>query len=116
VKKNVYNSTSAHLETANLWTRAANRVSDELLIHYKCDSCRQKCALVFGAWSYHTTKMNLTVRDTTVNLDSYRRNGEWSILSTEVVRDEFSYAGLPMLRFCYLVWKRVDSSPCSRTG
>ncbi|KAI0230878.1 Neuronal acetylcholine receptor subunit non-alpha-3 [Lamellibrachia satsuma] len=59
----------------------------------------QNCALVFGAWSYHTTKMNLTVRDSTVNLDSYRRNGEWRILLTEVVRDEFFYAASPQERF-----------------
>ena len=56
-------------------------------------ACRQNCSLVFGAWSYHTKKMNLTVRDTTANLDSYRRNGEWRILSTEVIRDEFYYEG-----------------------
>ena len=31
----------------------------------------QKCKLTFGAWSYHTAKMNLTNSSHTVNLDSY---------------------------------------------
>ncbi len=44
----------------------------------------QNCALVFGAWSYHTTKMNLTNASATINLDSYERNGEWEIVSTKV--------------------------------
>ena len=44
----------------------------------------QTCALVFGAWSYHTTKMNLTNSSNVVNLDSYERNGEWEIITTEV--------------------------------
>jgi hypothetical protein len=59
----------------------------------------QKCALVFGAWSYHTTKMNLTNTSHIVNMDSYEKNGEWEILSTEVVRDEFSYECCPNERF-----------------
>ena len=32
----------------------------------------QTCVLVFGAWSYQTTKMNLTNISNTVNLDSYK--------------------------------------------
>lgn len=31
----------------------------------------QTCRLTFGAWSYHTAKMNLTNDFTSVNLDSY---------------------------------------------
>jgi hypothetical protein len=44
----------------------------------------QTCALVFGAWSYHTTKMNLTNSSDSVNLDSYERNGEWEVITTRV--------------------------------
>jgi hypothetical protein len=36
----------------------------------------QKCAIIFGAWSYHTTKMNITNDGGEVNLDSYEPNGE----------------------------------------
>ena len=39
----------------------------------------QRCDLMFGAWSYHTTKMNLSNVETIVNLDSYEENGEWEI-------------------------------------
>ena len=45
---------------------------------------QQDCNLIFGAWSYHTTKMNLTNASATINLDSYERNGEWDIETTEV--------------------------------
>ena len=45
----------------------------------------QACALVFGAWSYHTTKMNLSNSNTKINLDSYERNGEWEIITTKVL-------------------------------
>ncbi len=44
----------------------------------------QVCSLTFGAWSYHTVKMNLTNMEDTVNLDSYKKNGEWDIIATEV--------------------------------
>ncbi len=44
----------------------------------------QVCSLTFGAWSYHTFKMNLTNMEDTVNLDSYTENGEWDIVTTEV--------------------------------
>lgn len=59
----------------------------------------QTCALVFGAWSYHTTKMNLTNSGDVVNLDSYEPNGEWEIASSNVVRDEFFYECCPKQRF-----------------
>ena len=32
----------------------------------------QRCELMFGAWSYHTSKMNLTNIDNLINLDSYK--------------------------------------------
>ena len=59
----------------------------------------QDCPLVFGAWSYHTNKMNLTNSDTVVNMDSYETNGEWQIVATRVIRDEFSYECCPEDRF-----------------
>lgn len=40
----------------------------------------QVCHMVFGAWSYHTSKMNLTSGANFINLDSYKGNGEWQIL------------------------------------
>ena len=39
---------------------------------------------MFGAWSYHTSKMNLTNVADKINLDSYKINGEWEIIDTEV--------------------------------
>ena len=59
----------------------------------------QKCDLVFGAWSYYTSKMNLTTNVTTVNLDTYESNGEWHLLGTYVVRKEFFFECCPDQRF-----------------
>ncbi|KAK2163529.1 hypothetical protein LSH36_78g04014 [Paralvinella palmiformis] len=44
----------------------------------------QHCLLIFGAWSYHTNKMNITTKDDVVNMDSYEGNGEWEIYDTAV--------------------------------
>lgn len=67
----------------------------------------QQCQLTFGAWSYHTAKMNLTTSGgdsdppdpSSFNLDSYKTNGEWDIISTSASRAEFSYACCPNERF-----------------
>ena len=59
----------------------------------------QRCTLIFGAWSYHTTKMNLTNPDPIVNKDSYEQNGEWEIISTEAQRQEFFFDCCPEERF-----------------
>ena len=66
---------------------------------------QQECSLTFGAWSYHTTKMNLTNSDPTINMDSYEKNGEWEILSTTVKRDEFYYECCPSERFSNVAFK-----------
>ncbi len=39
---------------------------------------------MFGAWSYQTTKMNLTTNRKTINLEGFEENGEWEIMRTEV--------------------------------
>jgi len=48
----------------------------------------QRCHIVFGAWSYHTYKMNLTNVGVIVNLDSFELNGEWEIYKTLAKRNE----------------------------
>lgn len=55
----------------------------------------QMCKLQFGAWSYHTHKMNLYNSSTTVNQDTYNKNGEWEIDHTKVTREEFAYECCP---------------------
>jgi hypothetical protein len=55
----------------------------------------QECALQFGAWSYHTHKMNLYNSSLTVNQDTYNKNGEWHIDRTEVHRKTFAYDCCP---------------------
>ncbi|ELU15277.1 hypothetical protein CAPTEDRAFT_152663 [Capitella teleta] len=55
----------------------------------------QMCKLQFGAWSYHTHKMNLYNSSTTVNKDTYNENGEWHIDRTEVLRETFAYECCP---------------------
>ena len=69
----------------------------------------QRCQLTFGAWSYHTNKMNLTVapqsaNQESFNLDSYKNNGEWKILSTSAHRQEFSYECCPKEKFSNVVF------------
>ena len=59
----------------------------------------QRCEMTFGAWSYHTSKMNLSTMTDTVNLDSYNKNGEWEILMTSARRNEFSYECCPNEKF-----------------
>jgi len=50
------------------------------------------------------TQMNLTTSTNSVNLDSYKRNGEWEVLATGSKRNEFSYAGLPGEMFSSVVF------------
>lgn len=39
----------------------------------------------FGAWSYHTAKMNLTTEYDVINMDSYKTNGEWEVIDKRVI-------------------------------
>jgi len=48
--------------------------------------------------------MNLTTSTNSVNLDSYKRNGEWEVLETGAERNELSYAGLPGEMFSRVVF------------
>ena len=59
----------------------------------------QACELHFGAWSYHTNKMNLTNPATVINMDSYKSNGEWHMRGTEARRTEFAYLCCPNERY-----------------
>jgi hypothetical protein len=43
--------------------------------------------------------MNLTNMSDTINMDSYNTNGEWQMLETLVVRNEFAYECCPNERF-----------------
>ena len=60
--------------------------------------------MVFGAWSYHTSKMNLTNVTSEINMDSYKPNGEWEILTTTVQRHEFAYSCCPNEKFSYVAF------------
>ena len=59
---------------------------------------RYRCVLQFGAWSYFTSKMNLTTDTPIVNLESYEINGEWEILDTLVSTPARSFSW----RFCFI--------------
>ncbi|CAD5125518.1 DgyrCDS13725 [Dimorphilus gyrociliatus] len=59
----------------------------------------QTCALTFGAWSYHTAKMNLTTSYDVINMDSYKTNGEWEVIGKRVKRNEFAYESAPNEKF-----------------
>lgn len=65
----------------------------------------QICELLFGAWSYHTSKMDLTNASKKINLDSYKMNGEWEIGTTNAKRDEFFYECCPDERFAYVAFE-----------
>ena len=62
----------------------------------------QTCRLMFGAWSYHTTKMNLSNIENKVNMDSYEENGEWEIKNTDSRRKEFFFDCCINERFAYI--------------
>ena len=62
----------------------------------------QSCTWKFGAWSYHTNKMNLTNHIPEVNIDSYERNGEWDIKGSIASRQEFAYACCPNEKFSFI--------------
>lgn len=59
----------------------------------------QVCDLVFGSWSYYTTKMNLSTTTMKIHLDTYELNGEWEIIETAAVRNEFHFECCPHQRF-----------------
>ena len=65
---------------------------------------KQECKLMFGAWSYHTSKMNLTTIKSKINMDSYNGNGEWEIVNHLAKRDEFAYECCPHERFAYVAF------------
>ncbi|ELU09565.1 hypothetical protein CAPTEDRAFT_181469 [Capitella teleta] len=67
------------------------------ITYYPFDS--QICSLTFGAWSYYTTKMNLTTNSQKVNRDTYEENGEWQIENTDVIRREFAFECCQNQRF-----------------
>ena len=48
-------------------------------------------SLIFGAWAYQTTKMNITNMDDTLNVDGFEENGEWEIYKTSAVRHVRQY-------------------------
>lgn len=64
----------------------------------------QTCELIFGAWSYDTTKMNLTTSRSVVILDSYEGNGEWQLERTAVDRREFFFECCRDQRFSNIVF------------
>lgn len=64
----------------------------------------QKCDLVFGAWSYYTSKMNLTTNHLKIIKDSYENNGEWDLLDTGVERKEFFFDCCPDQKFSNVVF------------
>ena len=67
----------------------------------------QECDLVFGAWAYHTDKMNLSIWHDLkeVNFDSYTTNGEWDIYKSKVERKEFAFECCPDEKFSNVVFR-----------
>ena len=51
--------------------------------------------LQFGAWSYFTSKMNLTTDKQEINMESYEPNGEWEIMTTRVSTGRVGVWGVP---------------------
>ena len=40
----------------------------------------QKCELKFGSWTYDGTKINLTARLSSIDIETYQISGEWDLL------------------------------------
>jgi len=42
----------------------------------------QRCPMLIGAYSYHSTRMNITNASRVISTHDFRVNGEWHIIST----------------------------------
>jgi len=42
----------------------------------------QRCTMKFGSWTYDGTKINLTAKDDSIDMQTYQSSGEWEILGT----------------------------------
>ena len=59
----------------------------------------QSCDIELASWGFHTDAVNLTFYKSNVNLQDYRTNGEWDLISTsqhtsEIAEDELVYKEL----------------------
>ena len=41
----------------------------------------QSCDMKFGSWTYDGSKLNLTSRADTIDIETYQESGEWILLS-----------------------------------
>lgn len=55
----------------------------------------QNCTMKFGSWTYDGSKINLTARSDTINIDTYQLNGEWKLLEVPAYRHEVMYECCP---------------------
>ncbi|CAC5400440.1 CHRNA6 [Mytilus coruscus] len=59
----------------------------------------QTCEVELVSWGFPSTAVNLSFLNTHVNLNNYRTNGEWDLLSTdqhqsEIIEDDLTYSEL----------------------
>ncbi|CAG2223637.1 unnamed protein product [Mytilus edulis] len=59
----------------------------------------QTCEVELASWGFPSTAVNLSFLKTHVNLNNYRTNGEWDLLSTdqhhgEIIEDDLTYSEL----------------------
>lgn len=70
----------------------------------------QKCKLVFGAWTYHTGKMNLTTIGHEINRDSYRVCTKYMFSQSLEERADFSEVKVPLINLSLTI--QVQANIC----
>ena len=51
----------------------------------------QRCKLKFGSWTYDQAQVDILNNSHMVDMSNYVTNGEWSLVGTEIVRNEVVY-------------------------
>ncbi|CAC5413831.1 unnamed protein product [Mytilus coruscus] len=70
----------------------------------------QTCDIELASWSFHTDAVNLTFLKTNLDLQDYRINGEWNLLSTSQHSSELKEEGLVYSELLFrIVFERLPN-------
>ena len=68
----------------------------------------QSCDIELASWGFHTDAVNLTFYKSNVNVEDYKTNGEWDLISTSQETSEITEDGLSYSKLLFqIVLKRL---------
>ena len=71
----------------------------------------QLCKMKFGSWTYDQAQVDITNKSTMVDMSNYVTNGEWELLSTDIMRNEVVYpisdAVYPDVTVSFHIYRRI---------